>query len=77
MAEETIKFPGKAEEKENSRPAEWRPLESLRRELDRLFNEFGVGSWRSPLTRDVFDVEPFWARRGHLGQGSSRGHRRA
>jgi HSP20 family molecular chaperone IbpA len=31
MAEETIKFPGKAEEKENSRPAEWRPLESLRR----------------------------------------------
>ena len=57
MAEETIKFPGKAEEKENSRPAEWRPLESLRRELDRLFNEFGVGSWRSSLTRGVFDVD--------------------
>ena len=69
MAEETIKFPGKAEEKENSRPAEWRPLESLRRELDRLFNEFGVGSWRSPLTRGVFDVEPFW--RGEVTWGKA------
>ena len=46
MAEETTKFPGKAEENKSSRPAEWRPLESLRRELDRLFAEFGVGSWR-------------------------------
>jgi HSP20 family molecular chaperone IbpA len=60
MAEETTKFPGKAEENKSSRPAEWRPLESLRRELGRLFNEFGVGSWSSPLTRGVFDVEPFW-----------------
>src|SRR4030081_343157 len=69
MAEETTKFPGKAEEKENSRPAEWRPLENLRRELDRLFNEFGVGSWRSPLTRGVFDVEPFW--RGEVTWGKA------
>jgi hypothetical protein len=51
MAEETIKFPGKAEEDKISRAAEWRPLESLRRELDRLFDEFGVGSWRSPSAR--------------------------
>ena len=51
MAEEQPKFPGKAEKQENSRPAEWRPLESLRRELDRLFDDFGVGSWRSPSAR--------------------------
>src|ERR1700674_4474530 len=69
MAEETTKFPGKAEEKENSRPAEWRPLESLRRELDRLFDEFGVGSWRSPSARGVFDVEPFW--RGEVTWGKA------
>jgi HSP20 family protein len=60
MAEETTKFPGKAEENKISGPAEWRPLESLLRELDRLFDEFGVGSWRSPFTRGVFDLEPFW-----------------
>jgi HSP20 family protein len=69
MAEETTKFPGKAEEKENSRPAEWRPLESLRRELDRLFDDFGVGSWRSPSARGVFDVEPFW--RGEVTWGKA------
>src|SRR6202043_899896 len=69
MAEETTKFPGKAEEKENSRPAEGRPLESLRRELDRLFDDFGVGSWRSPSARGVFDVEPFW--RGEVTWGKA------
>src|SRR5256885_12250011 len=69
MAEETTKFPGKAEEDKSSRPAEWRPLESLRRELDRRFAEFGVGSWRSPLTRGVFDVEPFW--RGEVTWGKA------
>ena len=69
MAEETTKFPGKAEEKENGRPAEWRPLESLRRELDRLFDDFGVGSWRSPSARGVFDVEPFW--RGEVTWGKA------
>ena len=69
MAEETTKLPGKAEEKENSRPAEWRPLESLRRELDRLFDDFGVGSWRSPSARGVFDVEPFW--RGEVTWGKA------
>ena len=69
MAEGTTKFPGKAEVKENSRPAEWRPLESLRRELDRLFDDFGVGSWRSPSARGVFDVEPFW--RGEVTWGKA------
>ena len=68
MAEETTKFPGKAEENKSSRPAEWRPLESLRRELDRLCNEFGVGSWRSPLICRA----TIWMRRTSGDQGVKR-----
>ena len=62
MAEAATKFPHKTEEKKVGRPTEWRPFESLRREIDRLFEDFGVGSWRSPFGRGVFDVEPFWPR---------------
>jgi HSP20 family protein len=36
-----------------------RPFESLRREIDRLFDDFEWGSWRSPFRRALFDVEPF------------------
>jgi HSP20 family protein len=43
---------------------EWRPLESLRREMDRLFEDFDRGFWLSPFRRSVLDVEPFW--RGEL-----------
>src|SRR5262245_1296320 len=46
------------------RPAEWRPFEGLRREVDRLFEDFQLGSWRSPFGRGAFDVQPFW--RGDL-----------
>ena len=35
----------------------WRPFESLRREVERLFDEFD-----RPFRRSVFDVEPFWRR---------------
>ena len=40
----------------------WRPFENLRREIDRLFDDFGGGFWQSPFRRSVFDVEPFWQR---------------
>src|SRR5215470_16134373 len=46
------------------RPAEWRPFEGLRREVDRLFEDFQLGTWRSPFGRGAFDVQPFW--RGDL-----------
>ncbi|MCG8445306.1 MAG: Hsp20/alpha crystallin family protein [Hyphomicrobiales bacterium] len=36
----------------------WRPLDSLRREVDRLFEDFHHDFWRSPLPRSVFDIEP-------------------
>jgi HSP20 family protein len=41
---------------------EWRPFETLRREMDRLFEDFDRGFWRSPFRRSLFDVEPFWRR---------------
>ena len=34
----------------------------MRREIDRLFEEFDFGFSRCPLRRPVFDVEPFWRR---------------
>jgi HSP20 family protein len=69
MAEAASKFPLKAEEKKIERPAEWRPFESLRREIDRLFEDFQVGPRRSPFGRSVFDLEPFW--RGEMSFGKS------
>jgi HSP20 family protein len=63
MAEPT-KLQIKTEQKKGQ-PAplpEWRPFEALRREVDRLFDNFGVGLWRSPFGRSAFDVEPFWRR---------------
>ena len=39
----------------------WRPFENLRREVDRLFEDFSTGPFRLPFRRPAFDVEPFWA----------------
>src|SRR6516225_10713829 len=38
----------------------WRPFESLRREVDRLFEDFTMSPFRLPLRRPAFDLEPFW-----------------
>jgi len=62
MAEAITKLPVKTEEKKPAaafRP--WRPFENLRREIDRLFDDFDGGS-RSPFGRSFFDVQPFWQR---------------
>ncbi|HLN08511.1 MAG TPA: Hsp20/alpha crystallin family protein [Xanthobacteraceae bacterium] len=64
MAEAATKLPIKTEAKETA-PAVQRPshpFESLRREVDRLFDDFGTGFWRAPFRRSLFDVEPFWNR---------------
>ena len=60
MAEAITKLPVKTEEKKAEtaiRP--WRPFENLRREIDRVFEDFGGGMWPSPLGRSFFDVQPF------------------
>jgi HSP20 family protein len=61
MAEAATKLAVKAVDKkpEEKRVATLRPFESLRREIDRLFDDFEWGSWRSPFRRALFDVEPF------------------
>ena len=64
MAEPT-KVPVKTEEKPTERSTAlqaWRPFESLRREIDRLFEDFEWDVWRLPFRRSIFDVEPFWRR---------------
>jgi HSP20 family protein len=63
MADTETKVPVKTEEKPAERaalPAAWRPFESLRREVDRLFEDFTLNPFRLPLRRPAFDLEPFW-----------------
>ncbi len=44
------------------------PLENLRRQVDRLFEDFHLRSLHLPFTHKNFDVEPFWHRE-LLGNG--------
>jgi HSP20 family protein len=37
----------------------WHPFDALRCEIDRLFDDFDGGSWRSPFRRSMFDMIPF------------------
>jgi len=58
MAEAITKLPVKTDEKKAAmRP--WRPFENLRREIDRVFEDFGSSMWPSPFGRSFFDVQPF------------------
>jgi HSP20 family protein len=58
MAEAT-KMPVKIEKGGSARPAEWRPFVDLRRQIDRLFDDFQWGSWPA-FGRSVLDADPFW-----------------
>ena len=60
MAETITKLPVKTEEKGTaSALRSWRPFDSLRGEIDQLFDEFDGGVWRWPFRRSFFDIEPF------------------
>ena len=59
-----VKTEGKA-----AAPQAWRPFESLRREVDRLFDDFGAEFWRSPFRRSLFDMEPTFRRALTVGTG--------
>lgn len=39
-----------------------RPFETLRQQVDRLFDEFDRDFWAAPFRRSAFDLEPFWRR---------------
>jgi HSP20 family protein len=62
MAEPASKTPTQAETanapQSGGALSTWRPFDSLHREIDRLFEDFGRGFWRSPFGRDAFDLEP-------------------
>ena len=63
MAKAETKVPVTAEERSTTTPTvmqAWRPFESLRREVDRLFEDFTANPFRLPLRRPAFDLEPFW-----------------
>jgi HSP20 family protein len=60
MAEKPTKPPTRAGETLPT-PGDLHPLSNLRREVDRLFEDFPFGPWRRS---SVFDVAPFW--RGEL-----------
>ena len=69
MAEAPQKTPVKSEERAIERaPVEWSSLANMRREFDRMLEEFPWAGWRRPLARGVFDVEPFF--RGFAGVGA-------
>ena len=57
MAEDTSKVPVQTDKTTSSALDPWRPLESLRREIDQLFDDFGLGTRRSPFRRSFFDMD--------------------
>ncbi|MDR3536375.1 MAG: Hsp20/alpha crystallin family protein [Acetobacteraceae bacterium] len=64
MANIETKVPAKLEQGQPARsvlPEIWRPFERLRREMDRLVEDFDAGSWRSS-PRSLFDIDAFWRR---------------
>jgi len=46
---EPTKLPVKTEKSSVGAPQLWRPFESLRREIDHLFDDFGRDFWRAPF----------------------------
>jgi len=58
MAENVTKLPVRSETMEPS----WPPFEGLRQEIDRLFDDFGLG-FRWPFGRSLFAAEPLFRRR--------------
>jgi len=57
---ETTKVPVKTDRTAAPALQGWRPFETLRREIDRLFDDFDGGVRRWPAGRSLFDVAPFW-----------------
>jgi len=62
MAQSVAKLPVKNEKLAPVSTSEtWQPLESLRQEIDRLFDNFGLGPWQ-PFRHSLFQAEPLFRR---------------
>jgi len=59
---DTTKLPIKSEEKKAPTRESGHPFETLRREMNRLFDEYDRGFWPAQFWRSAFDIEPFWRR---------------
>ncbi len=64
---EATKLPIKNEDRSSPDLAPWRPFESLRQEIDRLFEDFAGGMWRSRLPRPTFNLQAPWTRESTWG----------
>lgn len=65
MASTAKKMPVTRDEPASKSPAAlepWHRLDSLRRQVDHLFEDFTRSPLHLPFGRRVFDVEPFWRR---------------
>jgi HSP20 family protein len=64
MAKTSTKVPVKSSESTSAATppalAGWQPFDSLRHEIERLFEDFDHGRWRVPFRRSLFDLEPLW-----------------
>ena len=64
MVEAVTKLAVKSGDQETARASTPRvrsPIESLRRDMSRLFEDFG-DFWRSPVRQAIFGMEPAWSR---------------
>src|SRR5258708_12854138 len=61
MGENETKLP--VSQERTSEPAwqGWKPVEGFRREIDRLFEDFGRSFWQ-PSRRSLFAAPPLWGR---------------
>jgi HSP20 family protein len=62
MAETKVPLTKEGTTSSASTLGEWRPFESLRREVERLFEDFGRGFGWSPSRSPMSIVQPFWGR---------------
>jgi HSP20 family protein len=63
MAQNVSKVPVTQDKRSVSSPSlqPWQPLESLHRQVDRLFEDFGRGVWQ-PFRHSIFGAERLWPR---------------
>jgi HSP20 family protein len=70
MSEAATKVSVKTSQAAATKPqTDYRPLQALRTQVDRLFEDFQRGYWHLPFSRTVFDIEPLW--RGDFAFGAT------